>query len=147
MSYLLRRPTVWGSTPAPHPRYILSRRDALQNVMNCIQPSVDDLDYWVDELRGYGHCLRVVCISDGRRFMLKTAPSSSTTLLRHERHSLSTEAFILSLLAKSKLPVSRLIHYDSSGVQLGSPFLLTTHLPGVSYASIRQYLTRSERLE
>jgi len=89
--------------------------------------------------------MKVVHISNGSRLMLKTSPPASTALLRHERHCLHTEAFTFSLLAKSRLPIARVLRYDPSSADLGSPFLLTTHLPGIPYLSVRQNLTHSER--
>ena len=133
--------SISASRPYPSPSIV----DPLQKVVQSVQPSADDFKYQMDDLEGHRHCMRVVHISNGSRLMLKISPSASTQLLRYERHCLSAEAFTFSLLAKSNLPIPRVLKYDPSSAHLGSPFLLTTHLPGIPYATVRQYLTRSER--
>lgn len=94
---------------------------------------------------GHVHCIRHIHLSNGVRLVLKLSPSSDTELLRHECHSLAAEASAYSLLAKSRLPLPQVLKYDSKSTQIGSPFLLITHLPGIPYASVRPYLTHSER--
>lgn len=97
----------------------------------------------MEHLTGHLHLIRVISLSN-ISLVLKIAPSPRTPLLRHERHQLATEAAVFALLAKSYLPIPRLIKHDPGSSHLSSPFLLTTHLPGISYSSVRQYLTRSE---
>lgn len=117
---------------------------AVQKLIHSIY-GIGDTVRGMDDLSGHVHCVRLVHLSNGIRLLLKTSPSTNTELLRHERDSLDTEAFTISLLAKSKLPIPRVLKYDSRGAHLGSPFLLTTHLPGIPYITVRPYLTRSER--
>lgn len=119
--------------------------DPLQELVQSVQPSADTLSYRMDEVQGHRHCMKVVHISNGSQLMLKISPPARTPLLRHERHCLRTEAFTLSLLAKSRLPIPCVLRYDPSSAHLGSPFLLTTHLPGTPYLNVRHDLTRSER--
>ncbi|KAL8794027.1 MAG: hypothetical protein Q9195_003433 [Heterodermia aff. obscurata] len=99
----------------------------------------------MDHMSGHVHRIVHVHLSNGTHMVLKLSPSSSTEVLRHERRSLAGEACTLSLLAKSKLPVPRVFKYDSRCKQIDSPFLLTTHLPGIPYANVRPYQTHSER--
>ncbi|KAG7006145.1 hypothetical protein G7Y79_00016g041300 [Physcia stellaris] len=99
----------------------------------------------MEPISGHIHCIRYIYLSNGTRVVLKTSLSTGTGLLRFERHALAAEASAYSLLDKSKLPIPRVLKYDPKGVPIGSQFLLTTHLPGVTYASVRPYLTRSER--
>ena len=99
----------------------------------------------MEDLSEHVHCVRLIHLSNGIRLLLKISPSTNTELLRHERHCLDAEAFTFSLLAKSKLPIPRVLRYDPRSVHLGSRFLLTTHLSGIPYVSARPYLTRSER--
>ena len=100
----------------------------------------------IEDLPNHLHRIRLVRLSNGSRLILKLTPSCATPLLRHERHFLETEALTLSLLAKSGLPTPRVLKHDSQGALLTSPFLLTTHLYGSSYAEARPYLSRADRL-
>ena len=98
----------------------------------------------MEDIRGHLHGVRKLCLSNGSRLVLKLSPSPNTVLLRHERYSLESEATILSFLQKSSLPIPRILRYDPRSMHLGSPFLLSTHVPGVSYADALAHLTRSE---
>lgn len=93
------------------------------------------------------HEINLIHLSDGSRLALKAGPSPVALLLRHERCMLDNEALTLQILARSNLPVPRLFKYDRSGTRLGSPFLLTTFLPGTSYAAERTRLSASERAD
>lgn len=100
----------------------------------------------IEELPNHLHRIRLVRLSNGSRLVLKLAPSLSTSLLRHERQCLDTEALTLSLLAKSGLPTPRVLKHDSQAASLHAPFLLTTYLYGTSFAEVRPYLSRADRL-
>ncbi len=98
----------------------------------------------MEDVRGHLHGICKLRLSNGSRLVLKMSPSPNTALLRHERYFLESEATILSLLRKSSLPIPRILRYDPRSTQLGSPFLLSTHVPGVSYADALPHLTKSE---
>ena len=100
-----------------------------------------------EHLSNHLHRICLVHLSNGSQVALKLSPSPSTDLLRHERNSLETEASVLTFLMNSNLPVPRALRYDRNGMRLESPFLLTTHLPGIAYADALPYLTRTERRE
>lgn len=135
-----------GACPVSAPCSYLSTASScpLQTIVQSTQPGAENLKYRMDDYQGHRHCMRVIHVSNGSRLMLKTSPPASTALLRHERNCLNAEAFTFSLLSKSKLPVPRVLRHDPSNTQLGSPFLLMTHLPGIPYSDVSQYLTRSE---
>ena len=134
-----------SSVPASHSCTAPFDFDLLQGLVRSIRPGADVSNYQMDELRGHRHSLRVLHMPDGSRLMLKINPLGSTALLRQERNCLNAEALTFSFLARSKLPIPRVLKHDPGNNLLGSPFLLTTHLPGISYASVHQYLTRAER--
>ena len=98
----------------------------------------------MEDIRGHLHGICKLRLSNGSRLVLKLSPSPNTILLRHERYSLESEATILSLLKRSNLPIPRILRFDPSSTHLGSPFLLSTHIPGVLYADALAHLTRSE---
>lgn len=99
----------------------------------------------IEQLPGHLHPIHVIHFSNDVRLVVKTSPPSWTPLLRHESAQLATEAAALSLLAKSSLPIPELVRYEPLDPHVGSSFLLTVYLAGISYASIRQDLTVVER--
>ena len=111
-------------------------QDTLQNSQIEVSSSED--------IRGHLHGICKLRLSNGSRLVLKLSPSPNTVLLRHERYFLESEATVLSLLKKSSLPIPRILRYDPRSTHLGSPFLLSTHVPGVLYAEALPHLTRSE---
>ena len=112
----------------------------VQDTLQCSRLEVSKME----DIRGHLHGICKLRLSNGSGLVLKLGPSPSTVLLRHERYFLESEASILSLLKRSSLPVPRLLRYDARSIHLGSPFLLSTHIPGVSYADVLPHLTRSE---
>ncbi|CAF9935152.1 MAG: hypothetical protein ALECFALPRED_006318 [Alectoria fallacina] len=98
----------------------------------------------MEDIRGHLHGICKLRLSSGSRLVLKLSPSPNTALLRHERYFLESEATILSFLKKSSLPIPRILRYDPRSIHLGSPFLLSTHVSGISYADASLHLTRSE---
>lgn len=115
-------------------------RCMVQDTLQCSRLDVNSMEH----IRGHVHGICKLRLSNGSRLVLKLSPSPSTILLRHERNFLESEATILSLLKRSGLPIPRILRYDPRNIQLGSPFLLSTHAPGVSYADASLHLTRSE---
>ena len=99
----------------------------------------------MEDIRGHLHGICKLRLSNDSRLVLKLSPSPNTVLLRHERYLLESEASILSVLKKSNLPIPRILRYDPRSIQLGSAFLLSTYVPGISYADVLPHLTRSER--
>lgn len=127
------------------PSHISRDSSPVQNFIENILVPLHLTVYQMEDISGHLHRIRLVRLSNGSSLVLKVSPPPVTPLLRHEGYSLESEALIFSLLAKSALPVPRVIRHDARRMHIGSPFLLTTHLPGISYANVRQYLTRSER--
>jgi aminoglycoside phosphotransferase (APT) family kinase protein len=85
-------------------------------------------------------------LADGSSLILKCPPTSNVRLLRHEKHFLETERTTLETLHEyTQLPVPQVIKYDGHGGALGSPYLMTTHLPGRRLSDIASSLTTSER--
>ena len=98
----------------------------------------------MEDMRGHLHGICKLRLSNGSRLILKINPSPNTVLLRHERCFLESEAIILSFLKKSSLPIPRVLRYDPRSTHIGSPFLLSTHVPGTSYADALPDLSISE---
>lgn len=135
-------PTILPYTPPSHnPRTCTPVQNYIEDVLVPSRLTV----YQMEETYGHLHRIRLVRLSNGSSLVLKVSPPPATPLLRHECYSLESEAIAFSLLAKSSLPVPRVLRHDARCIHMGSPFLLTTHLSGIPYANVRQYLTRSER--
>ena len=92
------------------------------------------------------HHVRLLHLSNGYRIILKVDPPVLTALLKHERHGLEAEALALTLLDQSSLPVPTVLKYEKSGEVLGTPFLITTHVNGVTLSQALPSLTRADRI-
>ncbi|MCJ1470857.1 hypothetical protein MMC07_009504 [Pseudocyphellaria aurata] len=133
--------SLLASSPDPYPPISSLPTSSLLHTLP-LPPNLPS--HQLEQLPGHLHPITRIHLSTTSRLLLKTAPSTHTLLLRHERHQLASEANVLALLAKSGLPTARLLKH--SGPRAARPFILTTHLPGIAYALVRPYLTRSERL-
>lgn len=133
--------SLLSSSPDPYPPISSLPTSSLLHALP-LPPNLPS--HQLEQIHGHLHPITLIHLSTTSRLILKTAPSTHTPLLRHERHHLASEANVLALLAKSNLPVPRLLKH--SGSRSARPFILTTHLPGIPYALVHPYLTRSERL-
>ncbi|MCJ1375870.1 hypothetical protein MMC20_007107 [Loxospora ochrophaea] len=120
--------------------------DALQVIVQSTLHSTHLLVMQMEHLPEHLHQVRLLHISDGSRLILKVSPPANVPLLRNERQYLETEALALSFLARSGLPIAKVLRHENSGRMLGSPFLLTTHLSGISFAESLPFLSRTDRL-
>lgn len=99
-----------------------------------------------ERLQGWLHQIYLMRLADGSSLILKCPPTSNVRLLRHEKHFLETERTTLETLHEyTHLPIPQVIKYDSHGGALGSPYLMTTHLPGRPLSTLSSTLTPSER--
>ena len=87
------------------------------------------------------HRLLAIQLSNGSRLVLKVGPDPSTFLLRHERLLLRSEAAAYTALAKTRLPVPRILKYDRDDFRLGAPFLLLTRMEGLRYSDALPHLS------
>lgn len=133
--------SLLSSSPDPYPPISSFPTSSLLHTLP-LPPNLPS--HQLEHIPGHLHPITRIHLSTTSRLILKTAPSTHTLLLRHERHHLASEANVLALLAKAALPTPRLLKH--SGPRSSRPFILTTHLPGIPYALVRPYLTRSERL-
>ncbi|KAF1946419.1 hypothetical protein EJ02DRAFT_450512 [Clathrospora elynae] len=85
-------------------------------------------------------------LADGSCLVLKCPPACNIRLLRHEKNCLETERKTLETLHEyTQIPVPQIIKYDSHGGPLGTPFLMTSYIPGRKLSELSAYLTSSER--
>ncbi|CAL8578011.1 hypothetical protein XPA_003813 [Xanthoria parietina] len=99
----------------------------------------------VDVLPGHLHNVNIIHLSNGSYLVLKAGPSPIVPLLRHERSLLYNEAHALRILARSDLPVPRILKHDPTGTRLDSPFLLSTFVPGARFSEVQKGMVPAER--
>ena len=134
------------SRPVPTVSTIPSNLESLQKTIQQTLPSDPIKIRHMEDLPSHLHNIHLVHLSNRSCLVLKASPTPITLLLRHERHLLENEALTLQVLARSKLPIARILKHDATCTRLPSPFMLTTCLPGVSCDDAQRYLTRSERI-
>ncbi|PGH18117.1 hypothetical protein AJ79_00745 [Helicocarpus griseus UAMH5409] len=106
-----------------------------QSLVQPIFPSARVLDYETRNGSIFPLCL--LKLSNGLELTLKGSARQSTTLLRHEKHSLQTEAAVLSLLAPRNNPfIPRLFAFDVLKFPPRTPFLLKQSLRGVPLSEV-----------
>lgn len=129
------------SVPGP------SELSKLQNIIRLpFTPTVSVQD--VEMLENHIHPLRLLKLSNGLQLILKSSPRPSTALLRRERHSLETEARVLTLFRQCANPcIPQLFHYDPEGTSLGSAFLLRQYIRGLTLHEMETILTAENRRE
>jgi aminoglycoside phosphotransferase (APT) family kinase protein len=99
-----------------------------------------------ERLQGWLHQIYLTKLADGSLLILKCPPASNVRLLRHEKHFLETERTTLETLHEyTQLPVPQVIKYDSQGGALGTPYLMTTHIPGRRLSDLYTTLTTTQR--
>jgi hypothetical protein len=121
--------------------------NAVQRVVQHTFRSSRILVHQIETLDTHVHPIRLLRLSDGSRLVLKTSPRPTTGLLRHESKALETEARALSNLNRyTQLPIPRLIKFDADRFNsLGSPFILSSFIKGMSLQSMQAYLTLQDR--
>ncbi|MCJ1411686.1 hypothetical protein MMC19_005778 [Ptychographa xylographoides] len=133
-------------SPSPDQLLVPSQLHVLQKVVqNSLRTGRLSIEH-MEDITNSVHPVRLLYLSDGSRLTLKVNPPA-TPLLKSERQDLDTEAQSLIILAKSGLPVPKVITHDGSGAVLGSPFLLTSRPPGTSLAGILPFLSRRDRMQ
>lgn len=99
-----------------------------------------------ERLQSRLHQVYLTKLADDALLVLKCPPAANIRLLRHEKHTLETEAKTLETLHEyTQLPVPKIIKYDSHGGQFGSPFLVMSHVPGRRLSELSSHLTATER--
>lgn len=100
----------------------------------------------VEVLQGRLNQVYLARLADGSSLVLKCPPAYNVRLLRHEKYFLETERKTLETLHEfTQIPVPQIIKYDSHGGPLGTPFLMTTFMPGRRLSELAPYITPSER--
>ncbi|KAI4264536.1 MAG: hypothetical protein L6R42_000371 [Xanthoria sp. 1 TBL-2021] len=99
----------------------------------------------VDVLPDHLHNVNIIHLSNGSYLVIKAGPSPIVPLLRHERSLLENEAHALQILARSHLPIPRILKHDPTSTRLDSPFLLSTFVPGAPFVEVQKLMSLPER--
>ncbi|KNG52627.1 aminoglycoside phosphotransferase protein [Stemphylium lycopersici] len=120
---------------------------SIQRLIRAVFRSSRIIVQQVEVVQGCLNQVYLTRLADGSSLVLKCPPAQNIRLLRHEKHFLETERKTLETLHEyTQIPVPQLIKYDSNGGALGSPFLMTSHMPGRRLSEAAPYLTASERI-
>ncbi|KAF7565399.1 hypothetical protein PtrM4_048330 [Pyrenophora tritici-repentis] len=119
---------------------------SIQRVIRTVFRSSKITTQQVEVLQGRLNQVYLARLADGSSLVLKCPPASNVRLLRHEKHFLETERKTLETLHEyTQIPVPQIIKYDSHGGPLGTPFLMTTFMPGRRLSELAPYLTPSQQ--
>jgi len=100
----------------------------------------------VERIQGRFHQVYLIRLADGSALVLKCLPNHTIRALRQEKHSLETERKTLETLHEyTHLPVPQVLKYDSHGGNFGSPFLLTSLIPGRTLSDLSPHLSGAQR--
>lgn len=100
----------------------------------------------VERIQGRFHQVYLIRLADGSALVLKCLPNHTIRALRQEKNSLEIERKTLETLHEyTQLPVPQVLKYDSHGGDFGSPFLLTSLIPGRTLFDLSHYLSEPQR--
>ncbi|NLT53672.1 MAG: aminoglycoside phosphotransferase family protein [Actinomycetales bacterium] len=104
---------------------------------------VDDGDGWVEELgHGWFNVAYVIRLRDGRRVVLKIAPSPEVEVMTYERDMMRTEVHALALVAgQTTVPVPAVHHYDPSRELCNAEYFFMDHIDAENLGIIGEQLS------
>lgn len=99
------------------------------------------------ELRdGYFNAAYQIDLADGRRVVLKVAPSPGVRVMRYEHGILGSEVQMLRLVrAYTNVPVPEVYFHDDSLTVIDSPYFLMSFVTGKAYHQVRDSFTPQRR--
>ncbi|KAK4549185.1 hypothetical protein LTR36_007643 [Oleoguttula mirabilis] len=107
------------------------------------QDALQSKSVTVERLGGYTYRNYRLTTSKGFFYILKTRPSNSVRLLRHEEGRLEAEACALQVLStRPDLVSARLIVYNNTTIRLGSFYLISGPFGGSIFADVEPSLSR-----
>ncbi|WEW55197.1 hypothetical protein PRK78_000626 [Emydomyces testavorans] len=117
---------------------------AFQRLVKSLFPGVQARN--IRMLEGHAHPIHILQLSNGVELVLKTRPLSSTSILRHERHLLETEAAVLSLLWQSGIKgIPQPLKVDIPKSTPSTAYFLRHLVQGVPLSEIDFPLTLDDR--
>lgn len=95
---------------------------------------------------GWANMAYSIRLEDGRKVVLKIAPSSDKPVMRYEKNIMRTEVEAMRLVANMPgLPVPRIYAYDSSCSIIGAEYFFMDFVEGTAMNKIRDSLSLEER--
>lgn len=101
---------------------------------------------YADLRDGYFNAAYQIDLADGRRAVLKVAPSPAVRVMRYERGILGSEVQMLRLVrTHTNVPVPEVYFHDDSLTIVDSPYFLMSFVPGQAYNQVRDGYTAQRR--
>ncbi|NIK69456.1 aminoglycoside phosphotransferase family protein [Paenibacillus sp. BK720] len=95
---------------------------------------------------GWANMAYSIVLEDGRRVVLKIAPSADKRVMRYEKNMMRTEVEAMRLAAATPgLPVPRVYAYDASCSIIGAEYFFMDFAKGTAMNKIRDSLSLDER--
>ncbi len=96
----------------------------------------------VEELtEGYFNVAYKICLSNGKKVILKVAPSKETRIMTYEKNIMESEVEALKMVETVYgIPAPRILGYDGSCQICKSPYLFMEMIPGESINVVKEAL-------
>ncbi|MFK4593373.1 phosphotransferase family protein [Streptomyces pristinaespiralis] len=94
---------------------------------------------------GLYNCVHLFELADGRRLVLKSAPSAEAPALTHERQLLGTETIFHRLAATKGVSVPTVLHYEPAGPDDPGEWLLLDFLADSTWSEVGEDLPADGR--
>jgi aminoglycoside phosphotransferase (APT) family kinase protein len=122
---------------------ITKNRISREDIEAALIPVLGEKPSTINELHeGMFNAAYSVELENGKKYVLKVAPSPKVTLLHYEKDLIHTEVMTLKLLEKkTSIPVPHVLYLSQRGEELGnSPWFLMDFLEGIPYNRLRKDL-------
>lgn len=97
---------------------------------------------------GWANSVYELQLEDGRSWIMKVSPPTSTKLMRYEYELMKTEVSAMELLQQAaQIPVPKVLAFDRSRSLLDGEIVIMEKLQGESYSKLKKALTIEERSE
>lgn len=96
----------------------------------------------VEELtEGYFNAAYKICLSNGKKVVLKVAPSKETRIMAYEKNIMESEVEALKMVETVYgIPAPRILGYDGSCQICKSPYFFMEMIPGESFNVVKEAL-------
>ncbi|WP_342552146.1 aminoglycoside phosphotransferase family protein [Paenibacillus sp. FSL R7-0652] len=123
----------------------LSKEQLDQIITHQLAAAIQECEEMID---GWANHAYKIVLSDGRKIVLKIAPSAATNLMRCEQDLMTAEVEALRLAAGLKdVPVPQVLAYDASLAFAPAQYFIMEYMSGTPYNQVKTQLTVSEQEE
>lgn len=94
---------------------------------------------------GWANTAYAIELMDGRKVVIKVAPSKQTTFMRYEQHLMKTEVEVMRLVARQgMIPVPYIYAHDETGTLIDSEYFIMEYIEGTPLNKIKGDLPSEE---